>query len=205
MRKLVNKTNVDPAVFPYIKGKIRDNPGNNTGTPVDELLYGDIHQMMEMLLAMGGIVPNDLAENGTNSFQTAAAFLNLANNQNDFAHQIGTSLQPPYQNGWQGSNFVTLNGGARFMMNLKTDRVYFSGACERGTENNVLVAFNLPTGYRPVDVRKIPILMRNNSIYYPGVMVIQVNGDVTFSCNAGNGTSLAVYILDGCSFNINYM
>jgi hypothetical protein len=205
MRKLVNKTNVDAPTFAFPFGRIRDNPGNDTGTPVDELLYGDMHQAFAILFAMAGVVMNDLEENSTNSFQSGLAFISLANTQNDFAHQIGTSLQPPYQNGWQGSNFVTSTGGARYMRNQKTDRVYFSGSCERGTENNGAIAFNLPVGYRPNDVRKIPILMRNNSIFYPGVMIIQTNGDVTFQCNAGNGTTLAVYILDGCSFNLTYM
>jgi hypothetical protein len=74
-RILENKTNVDPPDSDYPYGKIRDNPGNQTGTPINELVYGDMHQFFARLLdkqagsAMADVVPNDLPENDYSGFQ----------------------------------------------------------------------------------------------------------------------------------------
>lgn len=74
-RILANKTNVDAPDPDYPYGKIRDNPGNNTGTPINELVYGDVHQFFARLLdkqagsAMPDVVPNDLPENDYSGFQ----------------------------------------------------------------------------------------------------------------------------------------
>ena len=90
-----------------------------------------------------------------------------------------------------------------YKLDPKTNRVYFAGACQRATELNNTTVFTLPLAYRPTDDRKIPILMKNNGNYIPGVMNINATtGDVSFTCNAGDGVTTAIYIVDGVSFKI---
>lgn len=73
MRKLSNKTNVDAPSASYPYGRMRDNPGDNTGTPVNEEVYGDFHQFFEAMFAAAGITHNNLPESATNGFQSMDA------------------------------------------------------------------------------------------------------------------------------------
>lgn len=67
--QLKNKQNVTGpnSTFPF--GDIKDNPGNNTGTPYNRAVYGDFHQFFAKTLSDSGITPNDLDENAVNGFQ----------------------------------------------------------------------------------------------------------------------------------------
>src|SRR5687768_17195851 len=84
-RILANKTNVDAPDADYPYGKIRDNPGNNTGTPINEQVYGDVHQFFARLMAkqagapVGTVVANDLPENVPNGFQFFEALEGVIN------------------------------------------------------------------------------------------------------------------------------
>lgn len=86
MRRLVNKQNVDAPDSDYPYGKIRDNPGNATGTPVDEDVYGDFHQFMERVFDkgkdsnLGNIVANELPDNDYTGFQLFEALEGVISN-----------------------------------------------------------------------------------------------------------------------------
>jgi len=69
MRLLATKTNVNAPDSDYPFGRIRNNPGNGTGTPVNELLYGDMHQFFEKLMDAAGITANGLPDNDYSGFQ----------------------------------------------------------------------------------------------------------------------------------------
>lgn len=69
MRELKNKTNIIAPGGDYPYGRLKDNPGNNTGTPVDENLLGDASQFFEKIMAESGITPNNLPENSAAGFQ----------------------------------------------------------------------------------------------------------------------------------------
>lgn len=69
MRSLLSKPNVEPADSDYPYGYIRDRDGATPGTPVNEEVYGDIHQFFEKLMAESGVVANDLPDNDYNGFQ----------------------------------------------------------------------------------------------------------------------------------------
>lgn len=77
MRALANKTNVEAPDSDYPYGRIKDNPGNNTGTPINEQVYGDIHQFFEKLMDEAGITPNELPENDYSGFQLYEALLEV--------------------------------------------------------------------------------------------------------------------------------
>lgn len=69
MRPLRNKTNViaPTSIYPY--GRVKDNPGDGTGTPVNEQVYGDIHQFFEKLMADAGMAANNAPESVYDGFQ----------------------------------------------------------------------------------------------------------------------------------------
>lgn len=73
MRKLQSKPNVEPPSPGYPFGRIKDNPGNRTGTPVNESVYGDIHVVLDKLLSLANITPNDLPENEYSGYQIIEA------------------------------------------------------------------------------------------------------------------------------------
>lgn len=77
MRSLASKPNVIAPGGDYPHGRIKDDPGNNTGTPVDEEVYGDFHQFFSELMAAGGVVPNGLPENDYSGFQLNEALENI--------------------------------------------------------------------------------------------------------------------------------
>lgn len=68
-RKLSNKVNVDAPSATYPFGRVKDNPGDNTGTPVDEALLGDLIQFFEKLMDAAGQTFNNQPENQTSGFQ----------------------------------------------------------------------------------------------------------------------------------------
>lgn len=77
MRKLRNKTNTIPPTTTYPWGRIKDNPGDNTGSPVNEQSLGDMHQFFEQLMKDGNLTPNDLPENEYSGFQLNTALGNF--------------------------------------------------------------------------------------------------------------------------------
>lgn len=76
--KLEDKPNTTaPDVVNYPYGDIRDNPGDNSGTPVNRIVYADFHQFFAKLMDAGGVVYNGLLENLANSFQYFTALVNV--------------------------------------------------------------------------------------------------------------------------------
>lgn len=81
MIALKDKTNVNSpnGTWPY--GELRDNPGDNSGTPVDEALVSDVMQLMEVVMADAGITANGQLDNLTNGFQLYQAFTEFVRNK----------------------------------------------------------------------------------------------------------------------------
>ncbi len=75
MKPLKNKTNTVPPGGDYPFGDLRDNPGDNSGTPVDRNLLGDIHRTVEKIMDVSGIVANNLDDNEANGYQIYDAFV----------------------------------------------------------------------------------------------------------------------------------
>lgn len=66
---LEDKVNVESPSVRYPEGRIKDNPGDGTGTPVDVNTYGDFHQFFARLLVEGSVIPNGIFENAYDGFQ----------------------------------------------------------------------------------------------------------------------------------------
>lgn len=71
--KLTDKPNTEGVSANYPYGNIKDNDGSLNGTPVNKLVYADLHQFFERLMALAGVTHNGLPENNTNGFQLIGA------------------------------------------------------------------------------------------------------------------------------------
>jgi hypothetical protein len=69
--KLEDKPNALVPSPAYQYGDIQDEstPGANDGTPINRLVYADLHQFFAALAAKGNITLNGLPDNNTNGFQ----------------------------------------------------------------------------------------------------------------------------------------
>lgn len=68
-RGLENYQNIDAPDSDFPNGRSRDNPGNNTGTPVKEETVGDYQQFFAKLMRIAALTPNTLPDNEYNGFQ----------------------------------------------------------------------------------------------------------------------------------------
>jgi len=68
-----NIDNTDPANYP--NGRIKDDTGSGDGTPIDEAIYGDLHQLLQQILIGTATAENGLPDNTTNGFQLYEALL----------------------------------------------------------------------------------------------------------------------------------
>jgi len=74
---LEDKQNVEAPSAAYPQGRIKDNPGDGTGTPVNVPVYGDFHQFFARLLVEAGITPNGVPDNAYDGFQYIDALSKL--------------------------------------------------------------------------------------------------------------------------------
>lgn len=72
---LKNKPQTHPVSPQYPYGDIKDDTGAEDGTPIDRLVYADLHQLTERMFAKSGIAPNNLPDNATNGFQLYEALI----------------------------------------------------------------------------------------------------------------------------------
>lgn len=80
-RKLQDQVNVVAPSADYPFGRIKNDTGSRDGTPVNEELYGDIHQFFAKLLNAAGLTANGLPDNTTNGFQLFTALQTWVTNQ----------------------------------------------------------------------------------------------------------------------------
>lgn len=74
MRDLRTQQDVDAPDSDFPSGRIRDDDGTGSfGTPVNESLYGDIHQNIMKIIRESGITPNNLPDSEYNGFQILEA------------------------------------------------------------------------------------------------------------------------------------
>ena len=78
-RNKANQPNIDGSdLANYPNKRIRDNDGSGNGTPVDESVYGDLHEFFAKVMRDSKTNYNGLPDNVTNGYQLYDAFLQLA-------------------------------------------------------------------------------------------------------------------------------
>ena len=89
-RNKFNQVNIDKTdLVKYPDGRIRDNDGSGNGTPVNEIVYGDIHEFLAKAMRLYDISFNGLPDNTLNGYQFLDAIIALAS-KNDFLLDITT-------------------------------------------------------------------------------------------------------------------
>lgn len=82
-------TNIDASdLVNYPNARIKNNTGAGDGTPVNEFVYGDIHEAMAKLMRLYGLSYNGLPDNETNGYQLIEAMKALAS-KNDYLLSLG--------------------------------------------------------------------------------------------------------------------
>lgn len=187
MRWLANQENVDGPDSEYIYGRIRDRSATIEGTPVDEALYGDIHQYIARMMQLSGITPNELPDNDYNGFQIFEAY-KIA--------MYESWQTPSYSGTFQDDGSSPI----RYRRKGKTIRI-------KGTTDNSVLAsivgdtpiFTLPVGYRPLETQIFTTLETTS----PGVAYIQVTsaGVVSIRADLRNHPNTTVWV--NLSFDID--
>lgn len=86
--KILDKPNTEGISYDYPYGNIKDNPGDNTGTPVNKLVYADFHQFFAKLMDAAAISYNGLPDNATDGFQYFMAFIkNIKDTIDSYSNQ----------------------------------------------------------------------------------------------------------------------
>lgn len=85
---LSNINNSDLVNYP--NGRIKNQTGIGDGTPVNEEVYGDLHEMKDKLMRLYGIAHNGLPDNEQNGYQLIEALIALAS-KNDYVLPLTTS------------------------------------------------------------------------------------------------------------------
>ena len=121
MIPLKDKPNVEAVSVTYPYASIKDDTGADDGTPVDRLVYSDMHQFFERLMALTGLTPNGLPDNAANGFQLMTAFLGYSNRFNCASLSslaIGTGNQTftvPANMSYLPGNHLRASNGANYM------------------------------------------------------------------------------------------
>lgn len=77
-RNKLNQTNIDDSdLANYPNGRIENDNGSGNGTPVNEAVYGDIHETLAKAMRLSGKAYNGLPDNETNGYQFLDALLSL--------------------------------------------------------------------------------------------------------------------------------
>ena len=82
-----NIDNSDPTNYP--DGRIRDNTGAGNGTPVNRLIYGDLHEFFAKLMRLAEIEYSGVPDNEANGYQLVDALVSIAG-KNDFITSLNS-------------------------------------------------------------------------------------------------------------------
>jgi hypothetical protein len=191
-RELKLKTNVNSPNSEYPYGQIRDDNGTLThGTPVNELLYGDIHQFMSRMFEMAKAVDstfdyNDEPDNAYDGFQYFEAFQKA---------MFGTKQTPSYT-----GTYVTSATSPIAFRKVGDRKIIIQGATANSASANVVAndpIFTLPSGYRPAQKQLFSAIDEvNGTIVIVQVLstgVVSLRGDLTAASNVGTFINLSFY------------
>ncbi len=78
MIKLSDKPNTEAPGPSFNYGRIKDDSGVGDGTPVNVLVYSDLHLFFEKLMEAGGVVANGLPDSDDDGYQLYQAFQRAA-------------------------------------------------------------------------------------------------------------------------------
>lgn len=197
-RIIQNFPNVTTPDSDYPYGRIKDAvPGVSAGTPVNEFVYGDIHQFFARLMAISGVSANGNPENTVAGFQFIEALVNAT---------VGTweDASGLLVNGWSvvpGSRFeVRTNIGA--LLDPRFCDFELRGKIENANVSSNLIIANFPSPLRPVeDTIRMAVSTVTGPLWSQVFLNLLANGE--FQVNSAAGflpLDNAPIIVDGLRF-----
>lgn len=191
-RELKLKTSVDTpnSEFPY--GRIRDDDGTLTyGTPVNELVYGDMHQFFARMFEMAKAVDstfdyNDEPDNAYDGFQYFEAFQKA---------MFGAKQTPSYT-----GNYIASGTSPISFRKVGDRKVMIQGATNNSASANVVAndpIFTLPSGYRPAHTQLFSGVDETNGevviVQVLSTGVVSLRGDLLAASNVGTYINISFY------------
>lgn len=189
MRSLKSKTNVVAPTSDYPYARIKDNPGDGTGTPVNELVYGDIHQFFERLMVKAGIVANGLPDNNYSGFQLEDALEGRINQL--IANEDTPFANIPLLNGWVSSGTPSVS----WRKDAK-GRVYLRGTLVAGAGSNVITAAGAVPN--PISSTALEFMVLNSSAVSVARLTLSPAGLLTMTNGYTNGN---LYTIEGVNYS----
>lgn len=194
---LQNFPNITPADSDYLAGRIKDNPGDGSGTPVNLLTNGDIQEFFAKLMNMASIVPNAIPDNEYSGHQYIEALIDLIANQIPAISDSGW-IAIAAQNDWTATS-----AEYRKVANV----VYLRGKLDSDSFTTNKIMGLLPAGFRPT-TKIWPIgfadgIFTSGGVHAANPISIDTNGNVSeesFSYVVGDVVSI---YLDGISFLVD--
>lgn len=174
-------------IYPY--GRIKDNPGDNTGTKMNENSFGDIFQFFSRMMTNAGVTSNNLPDNNTNGYQLYEAFALLT-------QYVGTKTPLTLING-----FVT---GAGFGLSTPSYRasslglVYLSGGILAVGGQSIFA--NLPSAFRPQTERFFIVGSLNTTDLHR--LSIKADGNVSIRNVDGTFLGAGVEVFIDCTISL---
>ena len=164
---------------PY--GDIKNNP---SGTLVDHNMLHDVIIFTQRLMALNGVVPNGLPDNGTNGFQIYTALTNAIASYVDLGSWTNITLATGWTATAQTPQYRVDSSG----------RVYLRGAATAGGTATATFT-TLPVGARPTQSMYIPCFANISGTTASFVNVLTTGVISTITIGSGN-----IYALDGITF-----
>ena len=146
-RLVPNIDNSDPTNYP--NARIRDNTGSGNGTPVNRLVYSDLHEMVAKLMRMANIAYNNLPDNEGNGYQLVNALIALAG-KNDYIVALNTS------GGVLQVNSLTLSilqTNETLLCKAAVD--YVAETTIKGSEASIVKPVSVPSAYKAGDYLRL--------------------------------------------------
>jgi hypothetical protein len=86
---ITDKPNTEAPSADYPFGNIKDKTISTSGTPVNKLVYTDIHQFFAKLMDYAGVTPNGLPDNEYSGWQLMEALMELSGGMKTKVIEIG--------------------------------------------------------------------------------------------------------------------
>ena len=156
-RLLTNKTNVDNTNADFPRGRIKDDDGTQSGTPVNEEVYGDAHQAIEQANLYAETYEPDSQFNGQPDSDEAG-------------YQVAESLRKmqPYASLYREGRFLSVGTNFAGVDTIVDCCVYNNYIYVADSGGDVVSVFNIHTGVKLLDIGAGSINTIGNIQVIPG-------------------------------------
>lgn len=178
--KLLDKPNTEGISYDYPYGNIKDNPGDNSGTPVNKLVYADFHQFFSKIMADAGISYNGHPDNATDGFQYFLALQKVIENICGFYTDISASVTTNAALGVINKSVRQYTDGT---VSVKLSGITAAQGITASAGSGVQIASGLPDGHL--------VFINANMTKAPDVTPVsayfQIDGVIRIYENLGSG------------------